>query len=217
MKWSVIERGMLLAMALLLGDAEPVRGQQPEKDLYGRRVERYTRAWQKLIPSYQKLQFAGSMGLVSVGFGWDYGRHNFCETDLLVGFVPKFYDDRAKITLTLKQNFMPWTLRIRDSKWSVEPLACGIYLNTILDRRFWIKEPERYPHGYYRFSSRIRIHLFAGQRFSLDLSRRHPNKSVTFFYELSSCDLYIVSRFTNRYLGFTDMVKLSFGVKLQVL
>ena len=36
---------------------------------YERHVERYQSAWQKLIPKYTKLQFAGSMGLLSAGIG----------------------------------------------------------------------------------------------------------------------------------------------------
>ena len=29
---------------------------------------------------------------------------------------------------------------------------------------FWTSEPERYPRGYYGFSTRIRTHIFLGQR-----------------------------------------------------
>ena len=37
------------------------------------------------------------------------------------------------------------------------------------------------------------------------------------FYEISTCDLYIVSAFTNKYLKPKDYLSLSFGVKLQLL
>jgi hypothetical protein len=39
---------------------------------------------------------------------------------------------------------------------------------------------------------------------------------VTAFYELSSCDLYVVSAVTNRYLKPTDYLRLSFGLKFQI-
>ena len=38
---------------------------------YERNTLRRVQRWNKLIPSYSKLQFAGGMGLVSVGTGWE--------------------------------------------------------------------------------------------------------------------------------------------------
>jgi hypothetical protein len=57
-----------------------------------------------------------------------------------------------------------------------------------------------------------------GQRLRYDIPDGNHKwmKSVTAFYELSSCDLYIVSAFTNHYLKPTDYLRLSFGLKFQV-
>ena len=76
------------------------------KSKYEEKAEKYKTYWQKLIPTYSKLQFAGSMGLLSAGIGWDYGKRNQWETDLLIGYVPR-YSSSAKATFTVKQNFMP--------------------------------------------------------------------------------------------------------------
>lgn len=186
---------------------------------YDHRVHRYRRHWLALIPTHTKLQFAGNMGLLSVGTGWDYGRRNQWETDLLIGFIPKFSSDRAKITFTVKQNYIPWSLQIKESRFSAEPLTCGIYLNTVFGDEFWVNEPDRYPKGYYGFSSKIRIHAFLGQRVTYDIDPKHrfTAKAITLFYELSTCDLYIVSAFNNHYLRPRDYLSLSFGVKLQLL
>lgn len=186
---------------------------------YDRRVHRYRRHWNALIPTHLKLQFAGNMGLLSVGTGWDYGKHNQWETDILLGFLPKYRSSENKITLTVKQNYMPWSLQIKESRFSVEPLSCGMYLNTVFGDDFWVSEPSRYPKGYYGFSLKVRIHAFLGQRITYDIDprRRFTAKSITFFYEISTCDLYIVSAFTNKYLKPKDYLSLSFGVKLQML
>lgn len=186
---------------------------------YDRRVHRYRRHWAALIPTHTKMQFAGNMGLLSFGFGWDYGKRNQWETDLLFGFVPKYDSDKAKATFTLKQNYIPWSLQIKQSRFSAEPLSCGIYFNTVFGNEFWVSEPERYPKGYYGFSSKIRIHAFLGQRLTYDIDpkRRFFAKAVTLFYELSTCDLYLISAATNRYLRPHDYLSLSFGVKIQLL
>ncbi|KAB5317756.1 hypothetical protein F9940_20210, partial [Bacteroides stercoris] len=94
-----------------------------------------------------------------------------------------------------------------------------MYFNTVFGDEFWVNEPDRYPKGYYGFSSKVRIHAFLGQRITYDIDprRRFTAKAITLFYEISTCDLYIVSAFTNKYLKPKDYLSLSFGVKLQLL
>lgn len=209
MKWLPFKL-LLLCLFLETGEAAA------QDDFYTRRVERYTSAWQKLIPRYTKLQFAGSMGMLSIGPGWNYGKNHW-ETDLLFGFIPRNADKHAMATMTLKQNYIPWHLPVGD-RWVIEPLSAGMYINTLLDGDFWVKNPERYPKGYYTFSTRVRMHVFLGERITLNLKRKKRwNQSITFFYELSSCDLYLISAFTNHYLRPRDYLSLSLGVKLQVL
>ena len=158
------------------------------------------------------------MGLLSFGTGWDYGKHNQWETDLLLGFIPKYSSKKAKITMTLKQNYMPWSINIGKG-FSTEPFTCGLYMNTVFGYQFWVNEPDRYPKGYYGFSSKVRFHIFMGQRLTYDIDpqRRFLAKSVTFFYEISTCDLYVVSAATNSYLRPRDYLSLSFGLKFQWL
>ena len=97
-----------------------------------------------------------------------------------------------------------------------EPLSCGIYLNILLDREFWGKQPNKYPDGYYWFSTRMRFHAFVGERITLKLKNaRRWHKSISFFYELSTCDLYLINKVGNRALKPKDYLSLSVGVKLQ--
>ena len=185
---------------------------------YDKRVHRMRKNWERIIPTHSKIQFAGNMGLLSFGTGWDYGKHNQWETDLLLGFLPKYSSKKAKITMTLKQNYMPWSLDLGKG-FSTEPLSCGLYLNTVFGDQFWVHEPDRYPKGYYGFSSKVRIHIYLGQRltYEIDPRRRFLAKSVTLFYELSTCDLYLISAVTNNYLRPRDYLSLSFGLKFQWL
>lgn len=185
---------------------------------YDRRVHRYRKRWEALIPTHTKLQFAGNMGLLSIGTGWDYGKRNQWETDILFGFLPKYESKRAKVTFTLKQNYIPWSLSIKNGPWSIEPLACGLYFNTVFGDEFWVNEPERYPKGYYGFSSKIRIHAFLGQRITCVIPPRLRIRAreITWFYELSTSDLYLISAIGNKHLKPQDYLSLSFGVKLQL-
>lgn len=94
---------------------------QTRENRYDRRVHRYRRHWEALIPTHTKIQFAGNMGLLSFGTGWDYGRRNQWETDVFFGVLPKYDSKRTKLTFTVKQNYLPWSLQIKQSRFSVEP------------------------------------------------------------------------------------------------
>ena len=205
-----------LSLALLFV-CLPVVAEDSIDSKYDKRVEKYRNGWKRFAPSYTKLQFYGGMGLVSVGTGWSYGKHRQWETDVLLGLVPKYSSDHARLTLTLKQNFIPWHKPIA-KRLTLEPLSCGLYLNTIFGDEFWVKEPDRYPKGYYGFSSRIRAHIYLGQRLTWNIPEKYRffSKAVTLFYELSSYDLFIVSAFKNSSLDLDDYLRLSFGLKFQI-
>ena len=158
MKWSIFKYALCAGLMLIWFSPE-VSAQQAPAELnskYDKRVHRYRRNWEKLIPTHTKIQFAGNMGL--------------------------------------------------------------LYFNTVFGNEFWVREPDRYPKGYYNFSSKIRSHIFLGQRLTYDIDpkQRHTAKAITVFYELSTCDLYLISAVTNRYLRPRDYLSLSFGLKLQL-
>jgi hypothetical protein len=185
---------------------------------YEQKIDKYRHSWNCLIPRYAKVQYAGGMGLISIGMGWDYGKNRQWETDLLFGIIPKYSSKNAKVTMTLKENFTPWTVSLGKG-WALQPLETGIYLNTVFSNKFWTHEPSRYPSGYYGFSTRIRGHVFIGQRWQYNFpnSAHKFAQSISAFYELSTCDFLVVSAVQNSYLKPTDYLRLSFGIKLQIL
>lgn len=185
---------------------------------YDRRIHRYRRSWNDLIPTQQVVQFCGNMGLVSVGIGWDYGKRRQWETHLLFGIVPKYDSHNTKVTMTLKQNYIPWSMYMKND-WSFEPLQCGLYLNTVFGHDFWTKQPTKYDSGYYPFSTRIRPNVFVGERFTkvVPNNRRKYIKSLSVFYELSTNDIYIMHLVHTGSIGFWEMFGLSIGIKAQLL
>lgn len=204
--------GLFVSFFTLAGHAESIE----ETNRYKKRVEGYRNLWESLMPTYTKLQYAGGMGLMNFGFGWSYGKNHQWETDVFLGFIPRYSSDNAKMTFTLKQNYIPWKIELNET-FTFEPLECGLYFNTVFSDEFWTKEPDRYPKGYYNFSTRVRTHAFVGQRFRFNIpdKKRLFARSITAFYEISSCDLYIISAFTN-HLNPDDYLRLSFGLKFDI-
>lgn len=212
---TILMKRLIFSLCLISLFSFPIAAQE---NIYDKRVEKYHNRWELLKPSHIKLQYAGSMGFLSLGTGWDYGEKNQWETDILIGFVPKYSTGKTKITFTLKQNYIPLELPLGGKGFSLSPLTCGLYVNTVSGDQFWSTDPVRYPKGYYNVSTKVRFNIFLGERitFTIPPEKRQGAKSVTFFYEFSSCDLYIISAIQNSYLKLSDIVHLSLGLKVQL-
>lgn len=181
-------------------------------------IKRYLR-WSRLIPSQTIMQTAGNMGLVSLGLGWDYGRREQWETHLLLGYIPKHDSSNGKLTMTLKQTFRPWQLKAYKDLY-FEPLTTGLYLNTVFGTDFWGSQPSRYPDSYYDFlSTKVRINVFVGQQLTWNIQHwlQRKRKSVTLFYEVSTCDLYLRTYATEKDIKLSDILGLSVGVKMKFM
>ena len=180
--------------------------------------EKYQSNWAKLVPRYNKVQFAGEMGLFSLGCGWDYGKKRQWETDILFGYLPKFEGKEWHITFTLKENYIPWRVNLNErKKWVLEPFTASLYINKIFGNEFWTKEPDKYPEKYYNVATNLRFNIAFGQRIRFNWDPRGLSDHITFFYEVGTNDLYIISYFTKKYLSITDIFSLSLGLKFQFL
>lgn len=187
---------------------------------YVRRTARLKRDWAALVPNQTVVQFAGSIGAVSVGVGWHYGRGDHWETEILFGYVPRSNGSPHHYTLTGKQRYIPWHIPLsrRSERWVVEPLTAGLFVNTIFGEGFWRHAPSKYTKGYYGFNTKLRYNIFVGQRLRFNIPTRHRrfNKSVSLYYELSTCDLYLVSAIPNSRLKVSDVLSLAVGLRMEV-
>lgn len=188
-------------------------------EAYEIRHNRYVKFWNSLIPNFTRLQFAGSVGLVNIGLGWEYGQKRQWETDLMFGLVPKYDSDDSKVTFTIRQTYIPWEKKLTRKGMTFQPLACGVFLNSVLNSDYWSHTPNRYPTAnYYWFSSKIRLHMFIGQRYTLHIpkEKRFFMHSISVVWELSTCDLYIVSKAVNKSLPWKETLSLSLGTKINI-
>lgn len=185
-----------------------------------KRLERYNRFWNCLSPRGARIQFAGNMGLLSAGPSWIYGGRHW-ETAIMLGFVPKHQAHRGMMTMTVKEDYIPWSICLPGKASSIDfqPLATGIYLNTVFDRKFWNRQPSRYPKGYYWFSTRMRPSMYIGERlkFHIPKHRRRFGSAISLFYEISACDFYLIQQVKNSYLRPSKYLTLSFGLQVEWL
>jgi hypothetical protein len=172
--------------------------------------------WLKLIPNHNKTHFAGSMGILSIGVGWNYGKSVKWETDLFIGYLPKFESDKGSATFTVKQTIIPCRYQINE-KWSFEPIRTGLFVNRIFGEDLWTNVPDKYPRkDYYFFATDLRFNIFIGQSIKYYLPRNPIFESASLYYELNTNDLYIISLWDNHAIGLKDILKFSFGIKMEI-
>ena len=128
---------------------------------YDKNRQRLMKRWKRLIPTQASLQYAGSIGLMSVGWGWHYGKGQHWETDMLIGVVPRYHTEKFHTTFTIKQRYVPWHCMV-SHRWTIEPLTAGVFFNTISGDDFWRSLPDKYPKHYYGFSTKVRANIFLG-------------------------------------------------------
>ena len=180
--------------------------------------------WQTVRPHYTKAQFAGSMGVLSIGGGWCYGKQHW-ETELFLGFVSPYtkeanpenkFKRKTVPTATLKQNYIPWRMPL-SKHFLFEPLSCSLYLNTLFHDCYWVNAPSKYQKNYYFFSTKVRTLFALGERirFNADKNKKWK-RDITFFYEISTCDLYLLCSVKDKALSPKDILSLSLGIKVQL-
>lgn len=222
MKWKrLITNAVMLMCALHVtaGDSLDVK-----PTTYEKRMKRMQNIWAALIPSHFVIQNAGNMGVVSMGSGWNYGKRRQWETDLLFGYIPKHESTRGKLTMTVKENYIPWGInlspKVPGGRWKFEPLTASVYLNTVYGHEFWKSQPGRYPDKYYELmSTKFRLNFALGQRimFKIPENKRRSHSRMSLFYEVSTCDLYIRSLFQDSSIPLKDILGLSIGLKFYTL
>ena len=112
MNWSIFKYLLTLLLAfpvsLLAITDEPQEVSDTKR--WDKRIHLRYEGWERMKPTHVKMQYAGGMGVLSTGVGWDYGKRRQWETDVLLGYLPAKYASDFLLTLTVKQNYIPWSM-----------------------------------------------------------------------------------------------------------
>lgn len=185
---------------------------------YDRRVMRYRKHWDLLIPTSGIIQTCGNMGIISLGIGWEYGKRRQWETQLLFGYIPKFSSDDEKFTIrSRKISFLGVVISVRAgglNRWSA---ACiSIRCSDMISGQSSL--PSMKAATIRSLPESVLISPWVNV---LSMIFRTINVSVsrvsTFFYELGTTDIYFMRFYRNGNAGFWDVFGLSIGAKVQYL
>lgn len=157
---------------------------------------------------YYKAQYAGNIGLVSAGAGFDFP-HRKLWTDLSLGYLPKHINGVRVFTISLKPAYKitEGTIKNVDMGWYV-----GAAVNYSLGRNIFGSMPDYYPLDYY-WPNAFRFNPFTGVRLNMNSSDR---KNRTYFYaEFGTVGYEIWFALKNRNVDFTDIFNLGLGIMVR--
>ncbi|WP_343330157.1 hypothetical protein [Polaribacter staleyi] len=161
------------------------------------------------VPDYVKAQFAGNIGLFSVGAGYQLF-DKVLYTELLYGFVPKSASKADDIHLiTIKNTFPLFRKKIGDNL-TLTPIA-GIATTLDIGTTSFTTLPKKYPEGYY-VPTAIHFTLFGGVMLHKDFKKSKLFKGVDFYAELGTVETYLWYALATKEVDLVDVFSTSIGV-----
>ncbi len=168
----------------------------------------------RLKPDQVSLQYAGSIGFISAGAGYQLGPKEKTFLSLHVGYIPESLGGEMTI-VAVKFEYKPFAIKIKD-KIIIHPINPTIFPSYTLGQNFDFKfEKPQYRKGYYFWSSALRLHLAFGSEIKLLTNKTSKIKALSLYAEANTNDLYMISWFKNRALTpFHDIFKMGYGVRM---
>jgi hypothetical protein len=175
-----------------------------------------SKAQKFLIPKDAIVQYAGSIGYLSVGAGYELFGNKRGNIDLNYGYVPESKGGALHI-VTAKFAYRPFVITIND--WAkIYPFNPGIFIRYTFNGNLGFNfDTVQYPKGYYYFSEAARPHLSFTNEFQLTKGRLLKTtglQALSIYSEFNTNDYYLVNYFQNSSaLSLSDIFKLGIGIR----
>ncbi|MES2826795.1 MAG: hypothetical protein V4687_01515 [Bacteroidota bacterium] len=171
-----------------------------------------------LIPDEGILQYAGSIGYVSIGAGYEIFGNKRGNIDLNYGYVPESKGGSLHM-VTAKFAYRPFVIRIKD-KLKIYPFNPGVFVTYTFNKELSFNFPtDNYPKGYYYWSEAARPHLSFSTEVEINngkLLDKTGLKALSIYSEFNTNDFYLVNYLQNTTsLSVTDIFKLGIGLRMK--
>lgn len=171
----------------------------------------------KWLPDYTSLQYAGSIGAVSLGAGYDIGKKRKTHLELHYGYTPKYDSDNRMSSITIKglRTLVNKVTILGQRELTWIPLKTGLGLSYIADNRFFsFRTDLPYESGYYWHRTGLRSMAF----FQTELVKSYSNKSIrgiSYYMEANIQDIYVTLKLADSSFTVFDMIRLGMGVRFK--
>lgn len=157
-----------------------------------------------LIPDHGTLQFAGGIGFLSGGIGYD-SKNKRIQTDILYGYVPEKLGGVTIHCVTGKISWVAVSGKLKNNI-RIDWLSTGILFNYVFGKKYFFLSPDKYPLKYYGLPTAAHLGIFTGGGIRF--------KKAGIYYELGTTDRDLASYVTNiKAFPFFDIVNVGVGAK----
>ncbi len=163
------------------------------------------------LPDYAKLQFAGNLGLLSVGIGYLVLDDRW-QTELFYGYLPASVGGVDVHTLAWKNSFVLLYARL-PYDLVLSPLVIGLGVQIELGGRSFLATPEQYPDDYYTWPTALHFAPYLGMMLHRDLSLWDDRfKGFSVYWELGTIDRYLKQwAASGHHVSFLEIWNLALG------
>jgi hypothetical protein len=161
------------------------------------------------VPDYVKVQFAGNIGLVSVGAGYQLF-NKVLYTELLYGFVPESVSKSDEIHLITIKNTFPIFRKELGKNFTISPIA-GFATTYEIGANSFTTLPSIYPEGYY-VPNAFHFTLFGGAMVHKDFKDSKMIKGADFYFEVGTVETYLWYVITSKEVSTSDVFSTSIGI-----
>jgi hypothetical protein len=167
------------------------------------------KAW--YIPDYAKIQFAGNIGLLSVGVGYEVFK-DVLYSELLYGYVPVSVSKAKEIHLITIKNTFPFFTKKIGNNFTLSPIA-GFTASLDTGNNSFLKLPDKYPKGYY-ITNAIHFTVFVGAKVHKNFVNSKIIKGADLYFELGTVETYLVYAITSKEVKINDVFSSAIGINL---
>jgi hypothetical protein len=171
-----------------------------------------TRSMRWYVPHYVPLQFAGNIGFLSAGAGYNSNKQNY-QLAIMYGYVPRSLAKSAIHTITAKNNFPLGWYGIRNNR-AIIPYV-GLGLTVEVGGNAFFRMPSHFPESYYDFPKNLHVIAYGGARlrqlFSDDVKAL---RGVEFYAEAGTVDVYVWYKTISNQIKFHEIFSLAIGVSV---
>jgi hypothetical protein len=139
------------------------------------------------IPHFIPLQFAGNIGFLSTGVGYEARKQNY-QLAIVYGYVPARFGGVSVHSFTAKNTFPIFRFFI-DKIRSIVPYG-AIGLNVEVGGKSFLTLPDNMPASYYDFPKSTHLIGSLGVKYR-HVMNRPSVRAVEFFAETTTIDAYI--------------------------
>jgi hypothetical protein len=155
-----------------------------------------------------QMQYAGNMGLVSIGLGSSLFSEKLTAC-FIYGYLPGNINDVTVHTLALKTTYS--YINISINKKSNINGYFGASLIRGFTRNTFAQLPDYYPEGYYSANA-FHVALFTGAKHTKLIEKNNLFEKISLFAEVGTLDYIIWYGIKTRYIDIFDIWNISFGV-----